>query len=251
MQPLLKKVIQFEGPAILYPINRITETPLNRFTVVDIVRATLGVGPCEYILDLEGQKQSIKGIATCASRDKLNPIYAEHRQKQSRQEILKALSDVLAFVKHIRGRIEDYVQFGHEMQAYLDKQAKARPELASFIQNMKSLTGEIDQKLNERRDKINTPEYAEKLIDTFRTTLVDYEGADAEQKCKNITAAVVDVGGNQDELVGECRVAVKRLRQQAGLAMAVNPSAAELAKEIRNRTQTILRNPVSYEAARH
>ena len=40
---------------MIYPINRCRETPLEEFTVVDVVRATLGVGPCEYILDVEGQ----------------------------------------------------------------------------------------------------------------------------------------------------------------------------------------------------
>ena len=59
------------------------------------------------------------------------------------------------------------------------------------------------------------------------------------------------VGGNQDELVGECRSAVKILRQRAGLAMATNPAAAEIAKEIRDRTQKVLRNATSYEAPRH
>jgi hypothetical protein len=61
----------------------------------------------------------------------------------------------------------------------------------------------------------------------------------------------VVVGGNQDELVGECRNAVKVLRQRAGLAMAVNPGAADVARELRDRTQKALRNATSYEAPRH
>ena len=48
--------IRFEGPAVIYPDQpRARTTPLDQFTVVDVVRATLGVGPCEYILDVEGQ----------------------------------------------------------------------------------------------------------------------------------------------------------------------------------------------------
>ena len=41
------------------------------------------------------------------------------------------------------------------------------------------------------------------------------------------------------------------VRQRAGLAMAIQPAAAEIAREIRNRTQKALRNPTSYEAPRH
>lgn len=251
LQPLAKNVVQFEGPALIYPINRIQETPLDRFTVVDIVRATLGVGPCEYILDLEKQKQSFKGIATCACRDILNEIYESKKQKERRSEVEKALQNVMKFVKHIRGRINQYVDFGHELLAYLKRQKEENPGLSDFLSEMETLTQAIDANYAKRKDDINTPDYAEKLVNDFRTTLIGYEGEDALKKCKTITKALTNLGGNQDELVGECRLAVRRLRQRAALAAAVNPKAAEIAKEIRQRTQSILLNPVSYEAPRH
>jgi hypothetical protein len=89
------------------------------------------------------------------------------------------------------------------------------------------------------------------LTDRFRKTVLDDEGDDALKKCTAITHAIVDVGGNQDELVGECRNAVKVLRERAGLAMAANPRAADVARELRDRTQKVLRNAASYEAPRH
>ena len=45
--------------------------------------------------------------------------------------------------------------------------------------------------------------------------------------------------------------AVKVLRQRAGLEMATNPAAAEIAREIRDRTQKALRNAPPYESPRH
>ena len=98
---------------------------------------------------------------------------------------------------------------------------------------------------------IATPEYATKLVEEFRATLLDYEGDDALAKCQKLTAGFTQIGGHQDHLVGECRVAVKMLRQKAALAMAVDPRTAVVAKEIRRRTQAMLRNPTSYEAPRH
>jgi hypothetical protein len=89
------------------------------------------------------------------------------------------------------------------------------------------------------------------LTEKFRRTVLDAEGPDALGKCNAITNAIVKVGGNQDELVGECRQAVKILRQRAGLAMAIDPRTAEIAKEIRRRTQAALRNASSYEAPSH
>ena len=48
----------------------------------------------------------------------------------------------------------------------------------------------------------------------------------------------------------ELRV-VKILRQKAAMAMAGDPRTASIAREVRRRTQQMLRNPTSYEAPRH
>jgi hypothetical protein len=43
---------EYGGPVLVYPLNRmkkqerVGETPLTRFTVMDIVRESLGIGPC-------------------------------------------------------------------------------------------------------------------------------------------------------------------------------------------------------------
>ena len=108
VQPLKK-----QGAAIrrarqfIYPINRVKQTPLDAFTVVDVMRNTLGVGPCQHILDLEGQKAEYKGHGDlCGARDGLTAIYENKQQKeQTRDKADKILDDALTFVKHIRGRI--------------------------------------------------------------------------------------------------------------------------------------------------
>jgi hypothetical protein len=250
LQPL-KKPGKFQGPALVYPVNRVAATPLAAFTLVDIVRATLGVGPCEYVLDVEGQKKKAEGVPTCASRTKLNDIYTSKAQKQRRAEVEQALADVLAFMRHIRTRIEAYAAFGRQMLAYLDEQKKARPDLAGFLSDMEAPARRIDEALEKKKDKIQAPERAAQLVEEFRATLLDYTGDDALDKCKKITAGFVQIGGSQDELVGECRLAVRILRQKAAVAMAVDPRTAPVATEIRSRTQAMLRNPTSYEAPRH
>jgi hypothetical protein len=250
LQPL-ERGVRFQGPAIVYPINRLEETPLAEFTIVDVMRATLGVGPCEYILDIEGQKKTFEGRPTCASRTILDGIYAKGQQKPKRDEVKKTLDEVHAFVRHIRGRIESYVVFGHDVRAYLEEEKKARPELAGILSEMQEVTRRIDGYVERKKGGIKTPEYASSLVEEFRTTLVDHEGGDALAKCKRITAALVDIGGNQDELVGECRMVVKVLRQRAAVAMAADPRLAPVARELRRRTQQMLRSPTSYEAPRH
>jgi hypothetical protein len=250
LQPLAK-VVRFQGPAIVYPITRLDSTPLTEFTIVDIMRATLGIGPCEYVLDIEGQKKTYQGRPTCASRTILDNIYGKKEQKEKREEVLRTLDEVIAFVRHIRGRIEDYVSFGHSMDEYLENQKQVQPALTETITGMQATIRKIETHKARRNEGIKTPEFATQLVSDFRANLVNYEGEDALQLCKKTTAALVGIGGSQDELVGECRLAVKILRQQASMAMATDPRLAPIAKEIRRRTQQMLRNPTSYEAPRH
>jgi hypothetical protein len=251
LQPLKGKVLQLQGPVVVYPINRVKHTPLDVYTVVDVMRNTLGVGPCEHILDLEGQKSEYKGQATCAVRDTLTPIYQNNRQKQQRDKIDRTLDEGLMFVKHIRGRITRYVEFGKKMRQYLAEQKKAHPELADFIGEMDNLIREIDDRVAARAAKIKTPEHVARMNEDFRKQVLDYDGPDALRRCQVYTRALVEIGDNQDELSGECRWVVKTLRQRAGILMALNGRVAPIASEIRARTQEVLRNPANHEGARH
>ena len=61
----------------------------------------------------------------------------------------------------------------------------------------------------------------------------------------------MEIGDNQDELAGECRLAVKILRERAAMVEAMEPGVAEAAKEIRARSQKVLRNPANHEGAGH
>lgn len=250
VQPLGQNVT-FSGPAVIYPLNRTPATPLDAFTVVDIVRGTLGVGPCEYILDLEGQKSQYKGRATCANRDTLNPIYQKNQQRQRRSEIERSLAEVIVFIRHIRGRIESYMDFGRETIAYLEQQKKSHPELEKTLSELQALARQMDQRYAARKQAIKTPDQAAAMIEEFRKNGMDEDGPGAFDKCFKFTAAIVEIGGNQDELVGECRMVIKMVRQRAALAMAADPRMADVAREIRARSQKVLRNPAGHEGARH
>lgn len=250
-QPLAHKKMTFRGPAVIYPINRLPETPIDTYTVVDVVRGTLGVGPCEHILSVESQRQDHVGRATCHVRRLLNEIYQSGQQKSKRKEIETYLGDALDFVKHIRHRIDQYIAFGQEIREYLAKQKKDHPELRAKLTELEDIAKELDERMEERREKAKTPEYVVALNEDFRKNLMDYDGPDVLKRLKAYTDALTSVGGSQDGLVGECRWIVRTLRQRAGLMTATDPRLAEIAAEIRTRTQNVLLKPSAYEGARH
>jgi len=251
VQPPRKDVLQLRGPVVVYPINRVKQTPLDAYTALDVMRNTLGVGPCEYILDIEGHKSVNKGLATCASRDTIVPIYQKNEQREKRAQVDKVLDDALTFVKDIRGRITRYVELGKQIHQYLADQKKSHPELSEFIAEMDRLTSEIDDRLAARADKIKTPEYVARMNEDFRKHVLDNVGPDALKKCQAYGEALVVIGDNQDELAGECRWVVKALRQRAGILVARDPRVAPIASEIRARTQEALRNAAGHESPHH
>jgi hypothetical protein len=273
LQPLEHKRVTFDGPVLIYPLTRLAETPIDQYTPVDIVRNTLGVGPCQYLLDVEGQKQEHVGRATCHVRTLLNEIYGAGQQKAKRKEIENYLGDALDFVTHIRNRVLAYQAFGHELRKYLAEQRAAHPELKDSIEALDALAAQIDERVEPRLQAIlkdpvlkptvskmveehtdpNPPALAAQLNRDFVAKgLLDHQGADWEATLKKeYTDPLTHIGGPQDDMVGECRWVVKSLRQKAAMMMATDPRMAPIAAEIRARTQKMLRGGAAYEGARH
>ncbi|MBV8879602.1 MAG: hypothetical protein JO332_06560 [Planctomycetaceae bacterium] len=243
--------ITHAGPLLVYPINRLPSTPPDVFTVVDVVRNTMGVGPCEHIFDVEGQKQQLKGRATCSVRDELNGMYQARQQKARASEAEQFLQQGEVFVAHIRSRINGYADYGRQMLALLAAKKKAQPDLAPALAPLEKLLGEIDASIASKRDQIKTPAEHATLFAEFRKSWLGNDSPEALEGCRKWTEALVDVGGTQDELVAHCRWVVKNVRQKAGLLMVQDPKAAPVAAEVRAKAQEVLRAPSVHESARH
>lgn len=243
--------ISHVGPLILYPINRLPQTPIEQFTIVDLMRDTLGVGPCEHILDVEGQKQQLKGRATCSVREELNQMYQAREQKARKVEAEQFLKQGEVFVAHIRSRINAYAAYGRSMLELIATRKREQPELAPALAPLEKLLGEIDASISAKMTLIKLPEDHAKLFAEFRMTILGSDGPEALEKCKAWTEALVSIGGTQDELVAHCRWVVKNVRQKAGLIMLQEPKAAPTALEIRAKAQEVLRSPSAHESARH
>jgi hypothetical protein len=272
LQPLKHSRFVFDGPVLIYPLTRLAETPITCYTPVDIVRNTLGVGPCQHLLDVEGQKQEHVGRATCHVRNLLYEVYGSGRQKERRKDLETYLDDAQDFVTHIHKRILAYSAFGKDLRKYLTEQRAAHPELKEGLDALDALAGEIDTRLAprmqamlahkklkeiaaslaDRHQEPTTPALVAQLNREFVANgLLDYDGADWREQLRRYTDPLTTIGGQQDEMVGECRWVVKALRQKAGILLATEPRMAPIAAEIRARTHKMLRGGAAYEGARH
>jgi hypothetical protein len=207
-------------------------------TVADLMRGSLGEGPCEFIMDTAGQGVSNKGIYTCSVHNTLPSLFEFGFQKDERMHIERMLGEVQVFVKAIQDRINGYVDFRAEMLKYLGEQKKAKPELAEFIGKLEAQTGRI------QTNKVDGATPVAGLAAQLRPAITaDLPKASAE----GVTEGIMNIGLGQDNAVARCRNTVKILRQMATIEMAVNPKSAEVAREVRKRTQAALRNPLGHE----
>src|SRR5262249_44937686 len=143
-----------------------------------------------------------------------------------------------------------------ESLASLDTLAKeidqrVEPRLKAILQHQ--TLKQVAAKVEEQKTEPTPPALAAELNREFIVNgLLGYDGKDWKERIKKeYTDPLTQIGGQQDEMVGECRWVVKALRQKAGMLMATNPRMAPIAAEIRVRTQKMLRGGAAYEGARH
>jgi hypothetical protein len=242
--------------AILYPIQRAKDTPLEVMTPADVVRDTLGVGPCEYILDKEGavwayhggqKKMHFEG-ATCGNWDtRLAPLLNEWQKAgeqfpaAKKQDVLWLIEDMGTFIEAVNARIHAYrdcLSSVSNLCAAAGQGNKEDAALAAALQEpVKSM----------QRILAKVPEFDKGLRD-WQDRLKKYgETAQAATTLKPELMRVGDVRGfaeEQDNTIAGCRRCVNRIKQAAGMAVAqAGGGSASLAAKIREECRMVLRKP--------
>ncbi len=162
-------------------------------------------------------------------------------EAKHKAEIDKVFNDMLIFVRHYRGRVEEYIAFRKEMLDYLKQQKAAHPELETFLSDMERITSGLPSRIEK-----DVPDHVAKLADEFRATLASQDEA-AKKARERINADIRGAGGEQDGIVNGCHKTLNMLRYLAGIEATCNPKAVRVAQEIRLRARKILRNPVAHE----
>ncbi|MCK5849967.1 MAG: hypothetical protein KAH23_03555, partial [Kiritimatiellae bacterium] len=228
----------FHGPFTAYPIERTGKTPLDKLTIADLMKNSMGIGPCESILKTTSAGAQDKGIFTC-SLEAIFPLFVDAGLAKQEREYLYDMCDaVVVFVSAISDRINVYVSFHKDMLKYLAEQKQANVEHAEFFTRIEALLKPIGTK------KSNNASSVAKMAKQLRPVI------DADIITINyhaIAKRIAGVGLKGDNHVARCRLAVKNVRRQATIEMAKNPKLLEIGKEIRKRTHDVLGNPLGHE----
>ena len=241
---------------LIYPLGRVPATPLNVFTPVDLMRETLGQGPCEYILDLAGVKprpiggdRPLLSHATCGLwNEHIKPIIDGLKKKpdgsfepldeKTKAHLIQALEEMWHFVHAIHDRLREYKQWGADMESFCKQEAAKSQQVKVIadltLANLARLTSDLARhKFEGPGSEAYWKERVPELIQLVQAN--QYADLDSISKIR-------DLGNEQDERVSRCRQHVKAVLQEIVFQDTGDPGARAFATEVRDRCHRMLRN---------
>ena len=222
------------GRVVVYPIDRSPDTPLTALCPIDVLRNTLGVGPCQYVLQSEGLASDTNPTPAFVM-EWVEKQFAGDKEAESADEIGRRLDAMADHVAHVQARIDQYAAFSHQIRALCESSGENTEPAA--IERFTDVLDEMDRSLAALRDTTDAPASATALARRI-AGLIGKENASAE--CGRLGEDVRRIGAAQDRTLSKCRMAVRWLKQQARMTAISSPRAAELAREIRARTERFI-----------
>ncbi len=212
-----------DGPAIIYPIDRTKATPLTTILPIDVMRNTLGVGPCQYVLQAEGLATESNPTPEQVSHW-IEQQFKRKKEKAARDEIKDRLAQMVDHVARIQARIGQYGGSAKQLRALCQKHAgdESAARCLAIVDHLEQATA----------TKGEEPKAAKELADAL-AALIGKENA--LEECQKLGEAVRAIGSAQDTALARCRLHVRRLRAEC----ASRPSSA-LSKELTPLTDQIL-----------
>jgi hypothetical protein len=219
-----------QGPLVAYPIDRSTATPLTATCPTDVMRNTLGVGPCQYILACEGLAS--QGDPTPNSvMGWVEKQFEQNKQKKAADDIRERLEQMTKHVADARSRIERYSQLGAQLTNLLAGKAGS--------DQFRAPLDDLERCAAVGFTSESSPELSRQLASQVGALI----GADnALAACQRLGQQLRRIGAVQDRTLAKCRMAIRRLQAQSRTVAARQPSEAGLAKEIQRLTGQMLQN---------
>ena len=249
----LGKKIPPKGESLIYFVEGTKDTPDSVMPPADFVRQSLGDPAYQRFIDREGREKTqdgrpdhCVGTATCGVTDKLKPVLEEGKEVERRDYVESGILDMKHHLGVLTKRVHHYQEFGRDMLAYLEAVKQKEPQLSRFVDEMIETTGGLAEAYEAQKENIKTLEYSE--------ALGKETAALAQEKRHGNLAAFLKLkgrwtgmGGALEGMVRRLHTVARDLSQRAGYGCVDQPEAVTLAREIRRRVYTHLRNPIGYE----
>lgn len=199
--------------AVIYPIDRIQGTPLDVFCLVDIMRATLGFGACQYVLDLEGLDAETSPTPALVM-DWVEKQFKSGRDTRSRDTMVDRLETMVAHVSHADQRIKTYDAFAKELIASIgdSKESTTGTGVAEEARKMRSIAMEMAESIGGYLAEDDPVAAARKASETVISAIGLPDGPAI---CEGVNRELHAIGEYQDRVLSKGRMAVRRIAQLA------------------------------------
>jgi Mg2+ and Co2+ transporter CorA len=207
---------------------------LTTLCPIDILRNTLGVGPCQYILQTEG-------LASAANPTPDNVMswvekqFARKKEKSQAGEIRDLLQQMTEHMGHVQGRIAQYRALARDLRTLLDD--KTVPSVASRdVGGLRRTLDYMEQAISATGAGAPEPRPEAQLAARVAGLIGK---PDASAECRQLGQELRRLGAAGDRTMSCCRMAARWLKEQARM-MANDSQSAALAQSIERRTQQVL-----------
>ena len=219
-----------QGPLVPYLIDRTSATPLTASCPTDVMRNTLGVGPCQYILACEGL--GAQGDPTPNSVMLwVEKQFEQKKEKKAADDIQERLAQMTRHVADARSRIERYHQFAAQVRKTLaGKQGSDQ---------FRVTLDDLERCAAAGLSPASAPERAKQLASEV-TVLIG--SGNALPACQRLGHELRAIGAVQDRALAKCRMMVRRLQALGRTVAASQPPDAALAEEVQRLAQQMLQN---------
>jgi hypothetical protein len=243
------------GVALIYPLERRQNTPLSVFTPVDILRETLGTGPCEYILDREGVGTRTPGgsrrlvsTGVCNTTGRIQHFFERGLECKERKIIQDMADDVQAFNITVRQRLQEYHAFARRLTELCREERRRNPAIGPVAERAERLQQRLDVLFAERLAAMKTPQENVALVEQLKE-LTQAESPENLGKYLSVAAQLRALASAQDTLAALYRCEVRLFRRELGVLAASDRSVAKFAEKLRELTRNALRKKHYTEGA--
>ncbi len=225
-----------QEPYLVYPIERDRATPLTLYCPTDVMRNTLGVGPCQYILEAEGI-----GTGAAPTADKVTEwverLFERNRDERSKDQIIERFDEMIKLLEQTQTRIEQYKIFAEQLLTIIKEKRDSLQDIAAEIDRLGLTVQTIQQVIDSKMNIQNPPQYAHERTQKI-IALIGKE--DVLSDCKKLCSEIRSAGAAQDYVLAKSRLLTRWLKQQCIMIRGRNPSAKEITQPVQEHIANIL-----------
>ncbi len=230
--PYSKDILDKHGtsPFLIYPLERDRDTPLTKLCMTDIMRNTLGVGPCQYIIAAEGLNSDTPHEVT----DWVVKQFARKRETRAAEIIRNRFDQMVEHVEAAQQRIERYRQIASQVVAACDAEIGKAPfqpsgPASDVATRIRRLAQMLQHSIVIDEPDLRKCGYGRRPA----AAIVGLIGKSAPAAALDAPVRELNrIGNAQDKTLANCRMAVKWLKLQSAELRKRSPRAAEFLSRV-------------------